>query len=280
MKSKIPARLFLATYGLSLSMAQTPPVKMLRQADCSAEKLGTGIPIASIGLPVAEVRLNPPQWRDGANGVPAHCSIEGVMAPVDKSATARPIRFGVALPASWSFRAAQIGGGGMNGVIPRIGGPLPRGGPALLFQGFATYGSDSGHQSGGGPPGGMPGRGPQATAGRGEAAMAMPPPDPSANDWALNEEAIANLGYMQLKKTHDAAMVLIQRAYGARPRFNYFFGTSQGGREALTVAQRYPADYDGVSAEVPILSFSSLMLAPELIRIQEKPLTNWVTPRK
>ena len=89
-----------------------------------------------------------------------------------------------------------------------------------------------------------------------------------------------NLGYMQLKKTHDAALALILRAYGERPRFTYFTGTSQGGREALTVAQRYPADYDGVIANVPIVSLSSLMLAPELIRIQEKPAANWVTRAK
>jgi feruloyl esterase len=75
-------------------------------------------------------------------------------------------------------------------------------------------------------------------------------------------------------------MVLIERLYGTRPRFNYYVGNSQGGREALTVAQRYPADYDGISATVPIVGFSSLMLAPELIRINEKPLANWVTPAK
>ena len=83
-----------------------------------------------------------------------------------------------------------------------------------------------------------------------------------------------------MKKTHDAAMVLIERAYGSRPRFNYYVGTSQGGREALTVAQRYPADYDGIVANVPIVNFSSLMLGPELIRIHEKPLANWVTRAK
>jgi feruloyl esterase len=85
---------------------------------------------------------------------------------------------------------------------------------------------------------------------------------------------------MQMKKTHDAAMVLIQRMYGERPKYNYYIGTSQGGREALTVAQRYPADYDGVAANVPIVNFSTLMLAPELIRIQEKQAANWVTLAK
>jgi feruloyl esterase len=98
--------------------------------------------------------------------------------------------------------------------------------------------------------------------------------------WATNEEAIRNLGCMQMKKTHDAAMVIMERVYGERPRFNYYFGASQGGREALTVVQRYPADYDGVTADVPIVGFSTLMLAPELIRIQEKPRSNWVTRTK
>jgi pimeloyl-ACP methyl ester carboxylesterase len=83
-----------------------------------------------------------------------------------------------------------------------------------------------------------------------------------------------------MKKTHDAVRVVIERIYGERPRFNYYFGASQGGREALTVAQRYPADYDGIVADVPILSLSTLMLAPELIRIQEKPKARWVPRSK
>ncbi len=248
---------------------QTPGPAGLRtmtEADCTAAKLGSAIPIDAIGEAVSAVALDAPQWRAEAGGVPAYCSIEGSMAPVDKSPTARPIRFGVALPASWAGRAAQLGGGGMNGVIPRLTGGVTRGAAPLIQQGFATYGSDSGHQGGGFA----------APRGASPTAAASPP----ASDWALNDEAVANLGSMQLKKTHDAAMVIVQRAYGERPRFNYFFGSSQGGREGLTVAQRYPADYDGVSAEVPIVSFSTLMLAPELIRIQEKPLANWVTPAK
>jgi feruloyl esterase len=132
-----------------------------------------------------------------------------------------------------------------------------RGGLPLIQQGFATYGGDAGHQAGG----------------RGG-------PVPSNENWALNDEAVANLGSMQLKKTHDAAMILFERAHGAKPRFSCFFGNSQAGREALTVARSCAADDDGISAEVPIVGYSSLMLAPELIRIQEKPLANWVTPAK
>ena len=249
-----------------------PAVKTITEADCTAAKLGSEIPVKAIGEPVSAVTLSAPQWHAETANAPGYCSIEGSMAPVDKSATARPIRFGVALPATWLRRGAQLGGGGMNGSIPMLAGGVGRGRPSLLSQGFATYGSDSGHQMSGF---GMRGRGMGMPGAPGFGA-----PNPAADEWAVNDEAIANLGYMQLKKTHDAAIVLVQRAYGEHPRYNYFFGSSQGGREALTVAQRYPADYDGIAAEVPILNFSTLMLAPELIRIQEKPLVNWVTPAK
>jgi feruloyl esterase len=275
--------------GTAAGPGSGPGTRTITEADCAAAKLGTEIPVNAIGEPVSAVTLNAPQWHAETNGTPSYCSVEGSLAPVDKNAP--PIRFGVALPASWSLRGVQLGGGGMNGMIPRLTGGIGRGGSTLLQHGFATYGSDSGHQMAGF---GTPGRGPQgapgATPGPGAPPMgggpggAMPAgfgaPNPAADRWALNDEAIANLGYMQLKKTHDAAMVLMQRAYGARPRYNYFIGSSQGGRESLTVAQRYPADYDGIAAEVPILNFSTLMLAPELIRIQEKPAANWVPPAK
>jgi feruloyl esterase len=241
--------------------------KAITAAECTAERLGTSVAATAIGEPVRAVTLSAPAWNDATGTVPAHCRVNGVVAPIDTASTARPINFSVVLPASWSRRAAQLGGGGMNGIVPNLtgGGPGAQG-PSLLDRGFATYGSDSGHQAAFGARGGV---------GRGAA--------PGANvsdDWTLNEEAIKNLGYAQMKKTHDAAMVVIERAYGERPRFNYYIGTSQGGREALTVAQRYPADYNGIAANVPIVGFSTLMLAPELIRIQEKPLANWVTPAK
>jgi feruloyl esterase len=247
------------------TLRQLGPDVVITAADCSATKVGASIEPIAIGEPVRAVTLSSASWVDAAGAVPAHCRVDGFIAPVDTAATARPINFRVALPATWVHRAAQLGGGGFNGVIPNLTGGGP-GGPSLLARGFVTYGSDSGHQAGGGPRRGGP--------------PAAPVQGSTSDDWTLNEEAIANLGYAQMKKTHDAAMVIIQRVYGSRPRFNYYIGSSQGGREALTVAQRYPADYNGVSANVPIVGFSTLMLAPELIRIQEKPLANWVTPAK
>jgi feruloyl esterase len=306
--TSLPAAQPVAVAGSRLPAA---PEIVITAAHVTAEKVGTSIPVSAIGEPVGAVNLSAPRWVDDANG--GYGVVDGQILPVD--AKGKPINFRVALPARWARRGLQLGGGGMNGTIPNVtGGDLARG--------FATYGSDSGHQSagfgppggGGGPPGGArgpgapgaggpppgafpggppPGAAPGAArgpggpppgavpgAGRGPGAGGPPPAAGAGNDWGLNDEAIRNLGYMQMKKTRDAAMVIIERVYGERPRFNYYIGSSQGGREALTVAQRYPADYDGIIADVPILGLSTLMLAPELIRIQEKPAANWVPTAK
>ncbi|HEY7500581.1 MAG TPA: tannase/feruloyl esterase family alpha/beta hydrolase [Vicinamibacterales bacterium] len=222
------------------------PARTITQAECTSERLGATIPVGAIGEPVSGVSVAAPVWTAATESAPAYCSVDGALAPVTPDA--KPINFRVVFPASWSLRAAHLGGGGMNGAIPGLTGG--RGGGVSPAQGFVTFGSDSGHR------------------------MADPP------SWSLSDEAIKNLGYLQMKKTRDAAMVLVERMYGQRPKVSYYIGTSQGGREALTVAERYPDDYDGVIANVPIVHFSSLMLAAELIRIQEKPIPNWVTRAK
>ena len=136
--------------------AQAPAgSKTVTEADCTAAKLGDSIPISAIGEPVSAVTLNAPRWNPAAKNTPAYCSVNGSMAPVDKSPNAKPINFAVAFPATWNGRAAQLGGGGMNGTIPGLAG-----GPASPFGlGFVTYGSDSGHQMAGfgGGPGGFGG---------------------------------------------------------------------------------------------------------------------------
>ncbi len=244
LKNHWPCLLVLCTLSAAVS-AQTPASTAAALGKDTCEKLQTlAITPAQIGEPVAKVVIESATWEAVA---PAHCRINGRFDPVDTAPNARPIKFGVVLPASWNSRAIHMGGGGMNGTIPQLVG---RGDQSDTAKGYATYGSDSGH---------------------------------AINDdpkWLLNDEAIRNLGYLQMKKTHDAALVLINKAYGSAPKYNYWVGSSQGGREGLTVAQRYPQDYDGVVVTVPIVGFSSLMLGPSKIRIQEKSLASWVPASK
>jgi hypothetical protein len=249
--------LFLLAVTITFGQTKGPADIVITQADIT--KAGTSIPASSIGEPVGSVKLYEPRWVAATDATPACAVVEGSIFPVDPKGW--PINFRVILPASWSQRAMQAGGGGMNGSITVREGRNP-----LLNKGFALYGSDSGHQAGG--------------MGFGGAQKPLASGPTPGDEWSLNDEAIKNMGYMQMKKTHDAAMVIMERIYGKRPVYNYYVGTSHGGREALTVAQRYPKDYNGIIANVPILNFSSLMAAPEWIRIQEIPLKNWITPAK
>lgn len=185
------------------SLLPAAEAKTVTAADCTAAKLGTTVAVADIGEPVSAVTLNAPVWTAAAGSNQAYCSVTGAIYAVDPSAPV--INFRVALPSSWSLRAVHTGGGGMNGFAP--GAPSA----AILALGAATWGSDSGHSF-------------------------------LDSTWALNEEAMMNLGFMQMKKTRDVGVKLTERMYGEKPRFTYWQGGSQGGREGLTVMQRYPAD--------------------------------------
>src|SRR5687768_4308338 len=98
------------------------------------EKAGNAIPASAIGEPVGSVKLYEPRWVEATATIPAHGIIEGSIMPVDPNGW--PINFRVLLPASWSLRGMQQGGGGMNGSLG-IGGP---GAASSLSKGFAIYG--------------------------------------------------------------------------------------------------------------------------------------------
>jgi feruloyl esterase len=122
--------------------------------------------------------------------------------------------------------------------------------------GYATFGSDSGHQSQGFT-------------------------DPAPAGFALNEEELENFGGAQLKKTHDVALALMRRYYGAAPKRMYFYGNSQGGHEGLIVAQRWPQDYDGVVSIHPAYDFTPLQLSGlHLGQVLYRSPQAWLSPVK
>jgi feruloyl esterase len=159
----------------------------------------------------------------------------GRIAPLDPGAPF--IQFQVNLPVDWNGRSLQYGGGGFNGTLISGLGLLPAqpyATPGALARGFATYGTDSGHQD-------KPGTPPQA--------------------FALNDEALVNFSHASYKKVRDVAVAVMKQAYGRGPQKLYFAGSSEGGREGMTMAQRYPNDFDGIFARVPVMSWTGLQHA-------------------
>jgi len=166
---------------------------------------------------------------------PAFCKVLGHIEPTDPNAP--PILFQVNLPVEWNGRSLQYGGGGFNGVlITGLGLPpaYPFDKASPLARGFVTYGTDSGHEA---------------------------KPDEPPQTFALNVEAFENFAHRSYKRVRDVAVALMVRAYGKAPEKMYFMGSSEGGREALTMAQRYPDDFDGIFARVPVINWTGLLHA-------------------
>ncbi|KNZ33381.1 MAG: feruloyl esterase [Methylibium sp. NZG] len=189
--------------------------------------------VAATPLAVAE-RAPTPAGRI-TPATPAHCRVIGAIDPIDPKAPV--IRFQVNLPVQWNGRMVQYGGGGFNGTLVNGLALLPAARfdtPSPLAQGYMTVGTDSGHQT-------APGQPPQA--------------------FALNDEALLNFAHASYKKVRDVAMLMAWRAYDRRPVKSYFLGSSEGGREALTMAQRYPDDFNGIFARVPVINWTGLQHA-------------------
>jgi hypothetical protein len=193
---------------------------------------GTAWPASAMTLPSKGARITSAEWVVAGRGLPAYCKVLGSVAAIDAAAT--PILFGINLPEPWNRKVAQLGGGGLNGTLTASTGPIFNGPPgsAPLARGYATVATDGGH--------------PAAT--------------PDIGIFYLNDEALLNHAYGANRKAHDLSLRLIEMYYGGKPDRYYFAGGSEGGRQAMSMLQLYPADYDGVVAVVPGLNHVSNFL--------------------
>ena len=85
---------------------------------------------------------------------------------------------------------------------------------------------------------------------------------PSNGDapWARNDLRLrAVFGYSSEHQLARAMKAIMRAYYGRRPTYSYFSGVSDGGHEALVLAQRYPADFDGIIAGAPANNWAPLV---------------------
>ncbi len=78
--------------------------------------------------------------------------------------------------------------------------------------------------------------------------------------WALGHpEKIVDFGHRGIHEMTRVAKLVVARFYGSAPNRSFFAGCSDGGREALMEAQRYPDDYDGILAGAPANYWTGLL---------------------
>lgn len=195
----------------------------LPAADTPCESLGSAsLPHATLtAQSVPAGTFNPP-YGNPLDRMPAFCRVTGVSKPTSDSY----IRFEVWLPATgWNGRYLGAGNGGFAGAIDF--GSMARN----LRRGYATAGTDTGHE--------------------GEATDAS---------WAYKHpEKVVDFGYRGLHETTVVAKSLIQAFYNRAPQHSYFEACSDGGREALMEAQRFPEDFDGILAGAPANNWTNML---------------------
>ncbi|KAE9263457.1 hypothetical protein PF008_g32360, partial [Phytophthora fragariae] len=77
----------------------------------------------------------------------------------------------------------------------------------------------------------------------------------SDGEFGLDKEKRAAFAHQAVHQTSQTAK-LIQAYYGQEVAYSYFNGCSDGGREAVMEAIRYPNDFDGIIAGAPAMLFT------------------------
>jgi len=135
------------------------------------------------------------------------------------------IGFDVWLPAQgWNLRLLSVGNGGFGGEIQLAA--LADG----LSKGYAVTSNDTGHQG-------------------------------SDRAWMRDPARVRLWGHSATHLVTGPAKAIVRAYYGSPARYAYFAGCSTGGAQAMEEAEFYPADYDGIVAGAPGMSYAHLMLS-------------------
>jgi len=166
--------------------------------------------------------------------LPAFCRVAATLTPSADS----DIKIEVWMPvADWNGKFQGVGNGGWSGAIGY--GPLA----AALRRGYAAASTDTGHSGG-------------------SASFALGHPEKLTDfAWRAGHEMTVQ------------AKAIVAVFYGNGPRLSYWTGCSSGGKQGLTEAQRFPADYDGIVAGAPAnfwthLMFSGLWIGQATLKIR------------
>jgi len=197
----------------ALAAALSGPVApRLACATLAQPEPGGGLPDFG-AIPGAPTRVSSAAVVAATATAPEFCDVRGYVAP--------QIQFELKLPTkTWQGRYLQNGCGGFCGSIGPTGFP-----PCDVQPGgdFAVSATDDGHMA----------------------------PGFDAVWAATNEQVRVDFGSRAVHVVAVASKAIIQAFYGTAPQRSYFMGCSDGGREGLMEAQRFPADFDGIVAGAP-----------------------------
>jgi hypothetical protein len=151
------------------------------------------------------------------DATPAHCRVTGILSP--------EIAFEVSLPAKWNGRFYMIGNGGHAGEAMDDAGRVAQRNEALRL-GFAFAQTNTGHDA---------------------------RKEPGATFVLSNPQKAIDYAYRAVHLTATTAKDITKDYYGMAVSRAYWNSCSNGGRQGLIEAQRFPDDFDGIVANAPWL---------------------------
>jgi feruloyl esterase len=225
--------LHLAGIVLAGAISFTAVAQAFRPADAGLKPRATiaGEPRATLEVAPAEhgdcsqlTQLKLPDVKvTGAVAVPAGTGAIKVAHCRVAGVIGTEIKFSLLLPDAWNRKFLMGGGGGFVGSVQNQA-------QFVVNAGYATAGTDTGHQGG-----------------------------TTDATWALNNlERQVNYGYLGVHRTAEAAKAILRSYYASTETRAYFSGCSNGGRQALMEAQRFPDDFDGIVAGAPAADFTGI----------------------
>jgi len=146
---------------------------------------------------------------------PAHCRVSGMLDP--------EITFVVELPANWNGRFFMVRNGGHAGQRPDSPGQIA-GRRGALQHGFAAASTNTGHNS---------------------------DEEPGATFVMSNPQKAIDYAYRAVHLTAVTSKTIAARYYARPVDYAYWNSCSNGGRQGMLEAQRYPTDFDGIVANAP-----------------------------
>ena len=232
------SRPVLSTAMLALLSLSGAPLAVA--SDCTALEalqlpdtritLAEAVPAGSFMPPTAISVAPPPEpGREGPPPPAGPLPLENLPAFCRVAGVVAPaVEFEVWMPIDgWNGKFHGVGLAGYLGAINYTDMA------SALRKGYATASTDAGHKSAG-----------------------------NETAWAVgNPQAVIDLGHRAHHEMTVRAKVAIEAHYGRGPEYSYFSGCSAGGWQALTEAQRYPDDYDGIVSGGPALNVVHLHAA-------------------
>ncbi len=181
-----------------------------------------------------------PPWAATIPAMPEHCEVVGVMRErTGKDGQHYAVKYRLRLPVVWNGRFLFQGGGGTNGLVGTATGTLQPGMPTALEQGYAVVSTDTGHDN----------------------ATNSDPAKQGTVAFGHDYEARLEYSEKALDSVATTAKRIVQSFYDRAADRSYFAGCSNGGREGMVFAQRFPTQFDGIVAAAPAFAVPKAAIA-------------------